>query len=229
MRKLDKHQLLNLNISETQPLINRLLVFIIGEEAWNHVLYVASDLRGLVEQRHHFHIGISLQVQEAIQQVFVDIVAILAPDGRLEEFVEVDCVEKFLQLSVKDLHLVLEVGGEGIVRPDPLHHILASAEVAWVRTPVQLVLQRMLDLVFEIRGYVVAMGNVPDPSQRHCLHELVCKRGQVCLDTTDDEAVFVCLELVIQLLVKLIRDARVVIRSEMALLPAVNIPSRNEV
>ena len=64
----------------------------------------------------------------------------------------------------------------------------------------------MLDLVFEVVRYIVTMGDVPDPSQRHRQHELVCERGQVGLDTTHYEAVLVSLEFVIQLLVQSIRD-----------------------
>lgn len=105
-----------------------------------------------------------------------------------------------------------------MVRPDPIDDVFASAQVTRVRTPVQLVLQRVLDLILEVFGDVVAMSNVPDSCQGHSLHELVCKRGKVCLDTPHNEAILFCLQLVVELLVEVIGDSGVMIRAEVPLL-----------
>ena len=87
-----------------------------------------------------------------------------------------------------------------MITPYPVDDILTCAEISRVSAPVQLVLQCVFDLVLQVFRYVVAMSNVSDSRQRHCLHELVGKRGQVCLDTANDEAVLLGLQLVVQLL-----------------------------
>ena len=87
----------------------------------------------------------------------------------------------------------------------------------------------MLDFVLEILGDVVAMGDVSDPSQRHCLHELVCKGRQICFDTPDYKAIGLCLELRVKLLVQFVSNASVMIGSKVTLFTAMNMPCADKV
>lgn len=218
-----------MNVGQAETLVDRLLVLVVGEEARHHVLDVRSHVSRSVEQVHDVSALVSLQIQEAIQKVFVDFVSIFTPNGRLEQLVKVDCVEELLQLPVENLHLVLEVPRKRVVTSDPVDDVLASAQIAWVRAPVQLVLKRVLDLVFEVLGDVVPVRDIPDPRQRHSLHELVRERGQVSLDATNDEAVLLSLELVVELLVQPVRDSCMVVRPEVPLLAAMDVARRDEV
>lgn len=73
------------------------------------------------------------------------------------------------------------------------------------------------------------MSNVTNTCQGHCLHELVCERGQVRLDTPHDKAVLFGLQLIVKLLVQVVSDASVMVWPKMALFSAVDVPSRDEV
>lgn len=68
------------------------------------------------------------------------------------------------------------------------------------------------------------MRNVSDASQRHCLHELVCKRWQVGLDRPHNHAISLCAQLIIKLFVEAIGDPSVVVRPKVTLLAAMNVP-----
>ena len=116
-----------------------------------------------------------------------------------------------------------------MITPYPVDDAFTCAEVSWVRAPVQFVLQRVFDLVFQVVRYVIAMSNVSDSRQRHRLHELVGKRGKVCFDAAYDEAIFLRFKLVIQLLMQPVGNACVVVWPEVALLPATYVPCSDEV
>ena len=94
---------------------------------------------------------------------------------------------------------------------------------------MQLVLEGVLDLVLEIFRDIVPMRDVSDPSQGNTLHELVSEGRQVCLDAPHNEAVFFGKELLVQLLVELVSDASMVIRSVVALLATCDMSSSDEV
>ena len=73
------------------------------------------------------------------------------------------------------------------------------------------------------------MGDISDPSQRNCLHELICERGQICLDTPDDKTVSLCLELTVKLLVQFVGDASMMVGSKVTLFTAMNMPCADEI
>ena len=116
-----------------------------------------------------------------------------------------------------------------MVRSDPINDILARPQITRVGTPVQLVLQGVLNLVLEVFGDVVPMGDVPDARQGHCLHELIGERRQVCLDASDNKAVILRLEFLIELFMQAICDACVMVRSEVPLLTTVDVARRDKV
>ena len=82
-----------------------------------------------------------------VEKILVDFVSVLAPNCRLKQLVEVHCVKELFQLAVEDLHLVLEIAGEGVVGPDAIDDVLACFQVARVGASVQLVLQLVLYFV----------------------------------------------------------------------------------
>ena len=116
-----------------------------------------------------------------------------------------------------------------MIRSDPINDVLARPQITRVGTPVQLVLQCVLYLVLEVFGDVVPVGDVPDARQGNCLHELVGERGQVRLDASDNEAVILRLEFLIELFMQAIGDACMMVWSEVPLLTTVDVARRDKV
>jgi len=54
-----------------------------------------------------------------------------------------------------------------IPTPYPGNYFLTGAKVARVRAAMQLVLKAMLDVILEILGDVIPMGDVTDACERH--------------------------------------------------------------
>ena len=183
-----------------------------------------SQVLCLLKELQSVDVRVSLQLQEMVEKILVDLVSVLAPNGRLKQLVQVHCVKKLFQLAVEDLHLVLEIAGEGVVGPDAIDDVLAGLQVAGVGASVQLVLQLVLYFVLQVFRDVVAVRNISDTSQGHCLHELVCKRWQVGLDRPHNHAVSLRAQLIIKLFVEAIGDSGVVVRPKVTLFAAMDVP-----
>ena len=110
--EFDKDKLLDLNICKAETLINRFFVFIVSKEARNNILDMLAHICSSLQQGHHVHVLVSLLIQESIQEVLVYFVAVLTPDGCLEQFIQIHSIEEFFQLSIENLHLMLEVPGQ---------------------------------------------------------------------------------------------------------------------
>ena len=87
----------------------------------------------------------------------------------------------------------------------------------------------MLNFIFEIVWDVISMCYVTDTGQGHCLHELISERGQISFDAPHDKAVLFGLQLIIKLLVQVVSDTSMMVWPKVALLAAVDVPSRDEV
>ncbi len=124
---------------------------------------------------------------------------------------------------------MLEISRQGVIRSDSIHHVLECFEVARVGTSMQFVLQSVLDLILEILGDVITVGNISNTGQRHSLHELICKGGQICLDTPDDKTVSLSLELRVKLLVQFVGNASVMVGSKMTLFTAMDMSRTDKV
>ena len=73
------------------------------------------------------------------------------------------------------------------------------------------------------------MSNVTNTCQGHCLHELVCERGQISLDAPHDKAILFGLQIIVKLLMQVVSNASVMVWPKVALLSTVYVPSRDEV
>ena len=70
-----------------------------------------------------------------------------------------------------------------------MNEFLACFEVRWFSTSMQLVLQSMLDIEFQIFGNVIPMSNVSNPRHGYRNHELISKTGQLRLQKSNDVSV----------------------------------------
>mmetsp|Transcript_65319 Transcript_65319/g.199919 ORF Transcript_65319/g.199919 Transcript_65319/m.199919 type:complete len:245 (-) Transcript_65319:338-1072(-) len=91
----------------------------------------------------------------------------------LDLLVQAARVEKLLQLLVKDLEFVHEGPGVTVLAPAPFDEVVARHHVAWIGAAVELVLQRVLDLLFQLVRDVVAVRYVADARHWHGARELL--------------------------------------------------------
>mmetsp|Transcript_64371 Transcript_64371/g.184879 ORF Transcript_64371/g.184879 Transcript_64371/m.184879 type:complete len:364 (-) Transcript_64371:129-1220(-) len=116
------------------------------------------------------------------------------PDGGvrgrqlLSLLVQASCVEELLQLLVEDLKLSHEGFRVAVRLPALLDQVVARDHVAWVCAPMQLVLQIMLDIILQILGDVVTVGDVTDARHGYRTGELVGKGRERRKDAARDEA-----------------------------------------
>ena len=105
-------------------------------------------------------------------------------DG-VEHFGEAARVEEIAQLLREHAKLVHERAGVvGAGRGDALQHGLRGDEVLGARVAVELVLQRVLDLLLQVRGDVVAVRDVADARQRHARCEALAEGWHLALQQT---------------------------------------------
>lgn len=106
----------------------------------------------------------------------------------IEKLVEALRIEEFLKLLVEDLELVLEVLVV-VTMTDAVDEFLAGLQVTRLGASVKLVLESVLDVLLQVLGDVIPVGDVPDPCHRHSAHELISKTRQLGLEEPDNMAV----------------------------------------
>ena len=62
-----------------------------------------------VKERDRVCVLVSFKTQKVIEQILINFISIFAPDCRLEQFVKVHSIKELFELTIKYLHLVLEV------------------------------------------------------------------------------------------------------------------------
>lgn len=77
----------------------------------------------------------------------------------VEQVVEGIGVEEILEFNVENLELVFEILTI-VALSNLLKYTLAGLEVSWICTSVELVLQRVLYVLLQVRRNVVSVSNV---------------------------------------------------------------------
>ena len=103
-----------------------------------------------------------------------------------------------------------------MVRSDSIDQFLTSLQVIRVCTPVKLVLQSVFNFTFEVTWDVIPVSDISDSGEWHRCSELVSETWQICLDTADNEAVYIVCQRHVKCLINVVCNIGVVIRTEMS-------------